>query len=348
MRNFSIFLLSIAVLLVVLPGSAFAAGATPAESQSNPVGGCAVCLMLLAFGAFIFYLMNGSKRKAEKAALAAVRKAREERDTARLVGLLSSKYLHVSLEAATALEEAGEAAIEPLLVHLPSQGQYKISAMRTAVKPMSITVGSTGANTEVAVDLGPGMVPALIKCLGLPKNSTYYGAITLLKDFGSGSVAPLIDALIDPDPNVRAAVAALLGDLSDGRAIEPLIAALRDADKEVRLEAVRALDKFDDARTIEPLKRALKDPSSDVQAAAASALGDFSSELTGLPPRKEEPEDYSYEEEEKDAEAKQSASAPALEREIIREVVKVPCRYCGTLVDITKSHCPSCSAPFKI
>jgi rubrerythrin len=33
------------------------------------------------------------------------------------------------------------------------------------------------------------------------------------------------------------------------------------------------------------------------------------------------------------------------EKETIREVVKVPCKYCGTLVDVTSPKCPSCGAP---
>jgi hypothetical protein len=35
------------------------------------------------------------------------------------------------------------------------------------------------------------------------------------------------------------------------------------------------------------------------------------------------------------------------EKETIREIVKVRCEYCGTLVDITGSRCPSCGAPLK-
>ncbi len=35
------------------------------------------------------------------------------------------------------------------------------------------------------------------------------------------------------------------------------------------------------------------------------------------------------------------------EKETIREIVKVPCGYCGTLVEITATKCPSCGAPLK-
>ncbi len=33
------------------------------------------------------------------------------------------------------------------------------------------------------------------------------------------------------------------------------------------------------------------------------------------------------------------------EREIIREIVKVPCRHCGALIENTSVRCPICDAP---
>jgi hypothetical protein len=35
------------------------------------------------------------------------------------------------------------------------------------------------------------------------------------------------------------------------------------------------------------------------------------------------------------------------EKETIREIVKIPCAYCGTLMEITASKCPNCGAPLK-
>ncbi len=35
------------------------------------------------------------------------------------------------------------------------------------------------------------------------------------------------------------------------------------------------------------------------------------------------------------------------EREVIREIVRVPCKYCGTMVDSTERTCPSCSGPLR-
>lgn len=35
------------------------------------------------------------------------------------------------------------------------------------------------------------------------------------------------------------------------------------------------------------------------------------------------------------------------ERVIIREIVRIPCQYCGSLVDITRTTCQSCGAPLR-
>ena len=36
---------------------------------------------------------------------------------------------------------------------------------------------------------------------------------------------------------------------------------------------------------------------------------------------------------------------PAIQQIVIKETVKVPCRYCGTLIDSTATACPKCGAP---
>ena len=36
---------------------------------------------------------------------------------------------------------------------------------------------------------------------------------------------------------------------------------------------------------------------------------------------------------------------PAIQQIVIKETVKVPCRYCGTLIDSTATNCPNCGAP---
>jgi hypothetical protein len=34
-------------------------------------------------------------------------------------------------------------------------------------------------------------------------------------------------------------------------------------------------------------------------------------------------------------------------REIVKEVVKIPCNHCGSLVDLNAEKCPNCAAPIK-
>lgn len=41
----------------------------------------------------------------------------------------------------------------------------------------------------------------------------------------------------------------------------------------------------------------------------------------------------------------QAVQAPQVVREVIREVVMIPCRYCGTLMAQTMAKCPKCDAP---
>jgi hypothetical protein len=40
-----------------------------------------------------------------------------------------------------------------------------------------------------------------------------------------------------------------------------------------------------------------------------------------------------------------SSGQPPVQQIIVRETVKVPCRYCGTLMDSTATACPKCGAP---
>ncbi len=40
-----------------------------------------------------------------------------------------------------------------------------------------------------------------------------------------------------------------------------------------------------------------------------------------------------------------TASQPQVQQIVIREVVKVKCQYCGTLMDSTLPKCPNCGAP---
>jgi HEAT repeat protein len=61
----------------------------------------------------------------------------------------------------------------------------------------------------------------------------------------------------DQAPDVRAAVAASLGDLRDRRAVDPLIQALKDEYKMVKLAAALALADIGDKRAVPALNEAV-------------------------------------------------------------------------------------------
>jgi len=105
-----------------------------------------------------------------------------------------------------------------------------------------------------------------------------------LKQIGEPSVEPLIAALKDDNPAVRATAAKTLGNIEDPRAVEPLISALKDEDRNVRLNVVTALRWIRDPRAVEPLIALLKDEDVSVQSEAVSALRAISRKDFGRDP----------------------------------------------------------------
>ena len=112
------------------------------------------------------------------------------------------------------------------------------------------------------------------------------------------AVKPLIDALHDPDNEVRWEAALALGEIGDDRAIPSLVDGLKDRDRFVRYGAAVALDKFQwqpendtlhaylhlgkqewkemvaiGEAAIEPLNVALTDHDSEIREKAVRALG---------------------------------------------------------------------------
>ena len=85
------------------------------------------------------------------------------------------------------------------------------------------------------------------------------------------SLDVLLEALDDPDPEVRREAAHRLGERRDPRALDPLIAAL--ADPEVSAGAAWALGEVGDPRAGAALMELLEDSDLNARVAAARALG---------------------------------------------------------------------------
>ena len=88
----------------------------------------------------------------------------------------------------------------------------------------------------------------------------------------------LVDAFDDPDPSVRAAVAANIEQLFDSRAVDPLLNALEDTDSTVRTHAARSLGIMASRSDTDRIAKALgvareRDPDAGVRHTASQALG---------------------------------------------------------------------------
>jgi hypothetical protein len=149
-----------------------------------------------------------------------------------------------------------------------------------------------------------------------------YNLVTV--DFAPETINSLVPLLSSNKIGVRNAITNVLLEFNSA-AVEPLILTLNSPDKmtlnspdkNIRANSLNILGKINDIRSVEPIMKALKDENIDVRNAAAEAIKGF------------------------------NISAIPKERETIREIVKMPCKYCGTLVEITATKCPSCGAPFK-
>jgi HEAT repeat protein len=117
-------------------------------------------------------------------------------------------------------------------------------------------------------------VPALTTALRDPQAQIRASAAELLGRIGeAAAIEPLIAALDDPDAAVRLNVTRALVVLRAETAIEPLIARLGDLDLPVREEVARALGTLKSQRAVEPLIPLLRDSAAPIRAAAAHALG---------------------------------------------------------------------------
>ena len=102
-------------------------------------------------------------------------------------------------------------------------------------------------------------------------------ALSGLAFFGAAAVPGMIEALRDPDAQVRVGAARALGQVGPGavEALVPLGQALRDADARVRFDAAVALGRIGPAAAdgVPGLRRALSDPAGEVRVGAAMGLG---------------------------------------------------------------------------
>jgi HEAT repeat protein len=249
-----------------------------------------------------------------------------------LLQALNSTNSIVRVEAITALGNLKEArAVEPLIIFVNgsnvSDKLCSITALGKIGSPQAIPYLLNAQNSnntpinnradEAIKQIGRKGLYYLIQATASHNNDVAHSALTYIRLCMPSSIDALIESLKDPNDEVRANCAFILAELTDIKAVEPLIQALKDHSSKVRINAVKSLERYGDIRAVQPLMDTLKDNDADVRNAAALALRKFNVQTIGK------------------------------EREVVHQIVKMPCKYCGTLIENTSTNCPSCGAPLN-
>ncbi|HEV8482225.1 MAG TPA: HEAT repeat domain-containing protein [Blastocatellia bacterium] len=192
-------------------------------------------------------------------------------------------------QAALALAEIGDEAIEPLInnlrqpdLHARKNSAFALGLIKNphTVEPLidSLRDASWQVRSQAAWGLGlkhdQRVVEPLVTALKdgdwqVREQASW--ALGLQGD--KRSVEPLSTALTDVNDQVRSQAAWALGLKGDSNSVEPLMSALRDQSARVRSQAAWALGLKGDKRAVDSLTGALKDGDANVRSQAAWALG---------------------------------------------------------------------------
>lgn len=144
---------------------------------------------------------------------------------------------------------------------------------RDAKDPRSAASGGLGGKTAAALS-DPGEIKRLLEGLDAPDETKRKSARERLAELGEAAAGPLVDILRDaktPKPERSAAAEALL---AVGRpATAPVLRALSDEDPFVRALAAEVLGAVGDRTSVRPLIKALADKEATVRDKATWALG---------------------------------------------------------------------------
>jgi HEAT repeat protein len=192
------------------------------------------------------------------AAVAALGRQRDARAAESLAALLRRGVFELREAAAEALGQTGDArAVPPLLGALrdPEHSVRRIAAGALDLLGWEPDRGTDGAAYWVAKEewarcgtLGAPAIGPLTGVLEDPyfSRDAYRAVAVALGQTGDArALEPLLDALANFEPEVRAAAAEALGQIGDRRAVGPLAAALTNPDPAVREAAARALEVLD-------------------------------------------------------------------------------------------------------
>jgi HEAT repeat protein len=159
------------------------------------------------------------------------------------------------------------------LARLGSQAEPAVPPLTSCLTDADATLRDEAA--RALVQIGPAAVPALMEALKNPDREVRRQAAWAMKRLGPASriaVPTLIPALKDPDPRVRKGAALALGSLEAEEAIPALMEALKDNHLVFCRLVASALAEIGPA-AVPPLTAALTDPDKYLRREAAWALG---------------------------------------------------------------------------
>jgi HEAT repeat protein len=126
---------------------------------------------------------------------------------------------------------------------------------------------------SLSQDSTRAVIRALLEAVRDPDLEVRRAAIRSLGRYEDPSTAPAFrEALRDPDPEIRAIAIEALAEFKDRSSVGAIAAALRDENVEVRRAAADALDDLPAASARTELIAALRDPDAEVRERAISAL----------------------------------------------------------------------------
>lgn len=190
----------------------------------------------------------------------------------------------------TQLEHPDPARRERALAELRGCGEAALPLLRRA---LNVGMGATRpAAAEALVDWGDAAVPYLLDALRDPEREVRIWAVWCLKQIpGSLATPPLLEARTDTDSGVRRQAVDALAHREGSNVTAALCAALKDPLAEVRQRAAELLGERNDFSAATALCDALRDGSTGVRTAACTALGMLRADLgvPGLLERLEDP-----------------------------------------------------------
>jgi len=194
----------------------------------------------------------------------------------------------VRIEAAQALGALGDSKAVGRLTHALIEDDLELqAAAETALRAIlgkDADPDVLRANGHIALEhwdrlpeFGKLALEPLLRALGNrtanPRNvAARCGSASALGALGHAeAVRPLLEALAEPAPQLRAAAAAALGEIGDPACAAGLVAAASDRSEDVRAAAVRALGHLGSHDVVDALTQAMRDAESGVRSAALDA-----------------------------------------------------------------------------